>query len=719
MTENTENPVIPPKLLKKTVSNIDIYVLAHELNQVLEEGFIQNIYELTSGDLLQLKCRTKGGKRNIIIDPKKRANFTEFNYPVPPYPSQFILSLRKVMKGRRIEKVYQYNLDRILVFQLKSSEGPSWKFIIEFFGGGNFILVNGENLVHMAKSYKKLRDRSVLPKKPYEFPEMRGLDIWTLDREKFFKVIQSTPGEIVRIIARNLNIGGYLSEEICKRAKVDKKTDTSELDEAQQMNLYKTITHFIESLKNFQFSPRIITDANNQPIGFEPIELEIYSNYGSSPRSNYNATVDEFFSKFDSEILFAADVRESQGKVSKAEKILKKQLEKIDDSKITRTKSLKKGHLIYQYLHEIDTLIHTIMTQKRQHKRSWSEISEILEKGKSQNIPECMIFEKIFAKEVKMEVVLENTRFKLDLKKTAIENAEVIYSRAKKAKKKIIGAEKAALVTKQKIEKQKEHHEEVTKRKAILLKKPKLKWYEKFRWFISSDGFVISGGRNATDNEALVRKYMGKHDLFFHTDVRGASVCIIRNDDNLDLPELTIAETAKFAACYSSAWKMGWGSADIYYVQSDQVSKTPKSGEYLNKGSFILTGKKTFLTKPYLELAVGVQLISVSLGQDQIPEGESLPDSDPEAGEEKEENLEETQYFPKIITAPPSAMKKVTQNFVIIKPSKKKMSTSELAKKILRRLQAQAKEDEQKWVALASINDMIRVIPPGNGEIAR
>lgn len=153
MNQNGEQ--IPKNIIKKNISNIDLTILAHELNEILSDGFISNIYEIeTDRRILLLKCRSKSGPQKIIIDTTQRINITHYDYPVPKFPSQFILSLRKFMKGRRITRIYQYHLDRILIIELGSKEGAAWKFIIEFFGGGNFILVNGENQVIIAQHYK-------------------------------------------------------------------------------------------------------------------------------------------------------------------------------------------------------------------------------------------------------------------------------------------------------------------------------------------------------------------------------------------------------------------------------------------------------------------------------------------------------------------------------------------------------------------------------------
>jgi len=708
------------KLLKKNISNIDLYVLSYEFDKILKDGFISNIYEIPTneGKTILLKCRTKDGKRNIIIDPKTRINFTNFDYPTPPYPSQFIMALRKYMKGRRIQRIYQHKLDRIIIFELKSSDGDPWKFIIEFFGGGNYILVDGEGLIYMARRYKKMKDRAVLAKKEYIFPPSRGIDIWEITEKIFIETLSGKEGDIVRNIARAFNIGGYISEEICLRSKIEKNREMSSLTEVEFSTLYNSTKNIIDIIKNKEFSPRILLNTNKKSIGFEPFNLEIYSEHSFVIKNNFNDAIDDFFSQFDSEDLFSGELKESKKTVSKTEKILNKQLEKVEESIKLREKSLEHGHLIYQYLTELDNLINTIMTQKRINKRSWNEISEILEQGKEKKIAECLIFDKIFQKEVALQIILEGEKFKIDLKKTAIENAQIIYLKAKKANKKIIGAKKAAKITEEKILIQKEKQEQVETRKAILLKRPNAKWYEKYRWFISSDNILIVGGRDASSNEVIVKKHMNNNDLFFHADVRGASVCIIKNELNEKIPETTIIETAIFASCYSSAWKLGWGNTDIYYVLPEQVSKTPKSGEFLKKGSFVITGKKNFLSKPYLEISIGVKLIPVNLNEDEINALNTDNDELKKSLVLKEDG-EEIQYFPKVFSSPLSSMKNQSSNYVRLKPSKQSVKTSALAKKILEIFINNSNDQDKRWIRLISVNDIIRLIPSGNGEIVR
>lgn len=41
----------------------------------------------------------------------------------------------------------------------------------------------------------------------------------------------------------------------------------------------------------------------------------------------------------------------------------------------------------------------------------------------------------------------------------------------------------------------------------------KVHWFEKFNWFISSENYLIISGRDAQQNEMIVKRYMSKGDL--------------------------------------------------------------------------------------------------------------------------------------------------------------------------------------------------------------
>lgn len=56
-------------------------------------------------------------------------------------------------------------------------------------------------------------------------------------------------------------------------------------------------------------------------------------------------------------------------------------------------------------------------------------------------------------------------------------------------------------------------------------------WFERFHWFISSENYLVVSGRDAQQNELLVKRYLAKGDVYCHADLHGASSCIVKNSD--------------------------------------------------------------------------------------------------------------------------------------------------------------------------------------------
>ena len=97
--------------------------------------------------------------------------------------------------------------------------------------------------------------------------------------------------------------------------------------------------------------------------------------------------------------------------------------------------------------------------------------------------------------------------------------------------------------------------------------KRELKWYEKIRWFISRDGYLVIGGRDANSNEQVVKKYSKNNDIYLHCDIHGAPSTIVQNNSDDEIPESTLYDAACFASSYSSAWSEGFSSYDSNYPE--------------------------------------------------------------------------------------------------------------------------------------------------------
>ncbi|RLE48327.1 hypothetical protein DRJ25_00175 [Candidatus Woesearchaeota archaeon] len=253
----------------------------------------------------------------------------------------------------------------------------------------------------------------------------------------------------------------------------------------------------------------------------------------------------------------------------------------------------------------------------------------------------------------------------IDLTKSLEKNAEDYYNKAKKIKSKIEKAKAVLEKFRKKIEALEKKKEKEEKRKEQKLKsKRKEEWFEKFRWFYSSEGFLCIGGRDATTNDILIKKHLEKGDLVCHTDLPGSPFFIIKAEGRT-VGKATKEEAAIATASYSRAWKLGMSYAKVYIVRHDQIKK--ELG--LPKGMFMIYGKREYFT-PALEL--GVCLLETGL----------------------------------IMGGPISAVEAHSKEYVIIKQGKKK--ASDIAKEIAKKLKITGRAD-----------DIIRVLPPGGSQVVR
>ena len=198
------------------------------------------------------------------------------------------------------------------------------------------------------------------------------------------------------------------------------------------------------------------------------------------------------------------------------------------------------------------------------------------------------------------------TKLVLDLTKSIDQNASVYFEKAKKIKKKIEGAgnalnENLKKLTEIQAKKEKLVLEESKKEK---FKERKPEWYEKFRWFASSEGFLVIGGRDATSNEIVIKKHTDADDLVFHTDMTGSPFFVVKSN-NKEIGEKTREEAADATCTFSKAWKLGLQTTPVFFVEPEQVSKKAKSGEYLTKGAFMIYGKTNYINNK-INLAIGI-----------------------------------------------------------------------------------------------------------------
>ena len=189
----------------------------------------------------------------------------------------------------------------------------------------------------------------------------------------------------------------------------------------------------------------------------------------------------------------------------------------------------------------------------------------------------------------------------LDYDMSAQENANLYYTKAKKLLQKKDGAAKAVEEMRERLAAAKDSAPAAMKKIVV---KRRLEWYEKFNWFFTSGGKLVIGGRDAQQNEMVNSRHFESGDLFFHADIHGASVTVMKDGENSGKADRE--EAAQFAASFSRGWQEGLRSVDVYCMRREQVSKSTEKGS-LGTGSFLLSGEREWYRNVPLALACFVR----------------------------------------------------------------------------------------------------------------
>ena len=621
------------------LSGIDVRAVVSELSGLLPL-WINKVFQF-GGATMGVRLNGEEHARHLlIIEPGKRAHLVR-ELPVPPkIPPPFAMFLRKYLAGGKILGIRQHGLSRTIIFDIGKG-GTTLHLVIELYDAGNVILCNEGYEIIRPFSFQRFRERDIVPGAIYRMPENDPL---LLDEEGFARFLASENREIVKALAVGALLGGNYAEFICLETGIDKNTTSSAVDASVIRNAIFDLVHRAESGRD----PVITKDSCVPFVTTEAGELKRFP--------TFNEALDAFYIP---KIPRTPGVKKTVPKRSREdvirdyqEKALLKFNRKIADLERITEKIYENYQLVAEIISTLDQASRT---------RSWQEIDEIIRKNREG--PAASIVS-VNPADASVELDLD-TRVTIHVHENVEANLGRYYAEIKKYKKKIAGAKIAM-------------EKPLPKRAATKIHMPvlKKKWYHRFRWFFTSDGVLVLGGRDASQNEELVKKYMEGRDLFVHADVHGASVVIVKGTTQC------MDEVTAFAASFSGAWRSGHFSADVYAVRPDQVSKTPESGEYVSRGSFIVRGERTYFRDIPLGIAIGLQ-------------------TEPEIA---------------VIGGAVSAVKRRARYMVVLKPGQ--YEPNDTAKKVLRILRERIPEPE--WKSLKSVLNTEKIagfVPPGGSDI--
>jgi predicted ribosome quality control (RQC) complex YloA/Tae2 family protein len=621
------------------LSGIDVRAVVSEL-QALLPLWINKVFQFGGATMGIRLNGEEHAKHLLIIEPGRRVHLVG-EFPKPPkIPPQFAMFLRKHLAGGKVLDIRQHGLSRTIIFDIGKG-GTTLHLIVELYDSGNVILCDSGYVIMRPFSHQRFRDRDIVPGALYSLP---ANDPVLFDEEGFARFLAGENKEIVKALAIGALLGGTYAEFICRETGTDKNTPSGSVDASVIRNAIFELIHRAEAERD----PVIAKEGCVPFVTTETGDIKKFPTFNEALDAYYPAKVPK-----------TPGLKKTAVKRSKEEVIREYQEKALVKFNKKITDLGRAVETIYENYQLVAEIIGTL--DKACKTRSWQEIEDIV--GKNREGPAGTIVT-VHPADASVELDL-GTRVRIYVHENVEANLGRYYAEIKKYKKKVAGAKVAM-------------EKPLPKRVAAKIHAPllKKKWYHRFRWFFTSDGVLVLGGRDASQNEELVKKYMEGKDTFIHADVHGASVVIIKGaTDRMD-------ETAAFAASYSGAWRSGHFSADVYAVRPDQVSKTPESGEYVSRGSFIVRGERTYFRDVPLGIAIGLQI-------------------EPEIA---------------VIGGAATSVRQHAKYTVELKPGQ--YEPNDTAKKVLRILREKIPESE--WKSLKSVMNTEKVagfVPPGGSDI--
>ena len=266
---------------------ITIASLVHEFKDTLEGGRISKIAQPEKDELL---IAIKNNKENYRLQISASASLpliylTDKNKPSPMTAPNFCMLLRKHIGSARIVGISQPGLERIIEFELEHLDELGdlcrKKLIVEIMGKHSNIIFCKEDktiidsIKHVSAQVSSVRE--VLPGREYFIPQtVAKEDPLTVSQEAFAGLMENAPMPLQKALYNRLTgISPIMAEEICHLASIDSDLSANQLSEAELVHLYHTFSLVMEDVRDGNFSPAIVHDADG-PVEYAAFPLTCY-----------------------------------------------------------------------------------------------------------------------------------------------------------------------------------------------------------------------------------------------------------------------------------------------------------------------------------------------------------------------------------------------------------------------------------------------------------
>ena len=629
-----------------TLAGIELVYLVKDIGEKTSGYYASNIWGINRNSLLfKLHHPTKP---DIMLMVSSIGMWITDKKIEPIEPNKMLRRLRSDLLRAKLTKIEQIGTERIAYFTFTNFE-KEFTLIVEFFGDGNIILCNEERKILALLHSIDVRHRQLRIGLEYAPPPEDGVDVLNLTKESFRELF-STSG-IGKTIGRGLGLPKKYVEEIIRLSGIDPKKPSNEVTNEEFEALYEIITSTLSKVTQGPHDPSVI------------IEDDVHDAYPIRfSDDNLNAKkVDSFNEGLD--IVFTEEILEKGKSLfsSPADKKIESLEKTLTEQKNAINVVLEKSKTIA----EVANLLFT-MTSAGQHDIRNEMITNSLKEKNAEIISEKGV----------PYMKINESKIQIDPDSSLPTIASKLFDESKKQKGAVKSIEKLMKKTESKLEKTIEKGE-IAKGAVGFKEVRKKSWFERYRWFYTSDEVLAVGGRDSSSNSAIIRKYLEKNDKVFHAEVHGSPFFLLKGEDEELLP-LSLEEVAHATVCFSRAWQISAYGMSSFWVNPDQVKKGAPTGQSMAKGAFMINGTRNFIKVSSLKLAVGI------FKQDE-------------------------DYL--LVCGPPEPIKKKCLCYAVIEPGGSTMS--DVAKKI--RAEFDKVNDNFKKIFL--IDDYVRALPTGSSKV--
>ena len=630
------------------LAGIELRYLVNELSEKTKEYYVSNIYGITKESLLFKLHHPE--KPDVMLMFSTFGLWTSLVKIEQIEPNKLLKRLRNDLLRLKLIKIDQLNSERIayLTFQ-----GFDKEFILigEFFGDGNIILCNKDMKILALLHSLDVRHRKLQVGLQYQPPPQNNLDIFKITTNALHTTISSDLSAD-RWLGRTLGLPTRYVEAIFQDTNINSKIPCTSLTENDIQNIFSSVQDIVNNVVDGKHEPIIVSGENKSevyPIKIQTNNETIYS------VSSFVEGLDKLFTE----------------KIIKSGKNIqsKDTDKKINELHTKLDEQNKAINTVKEKSKIISNLAKSLLELVTQGISSFNDpiIKDVLTKNNSEFLTEKGI----------TLIKIQNEKIKINPQSSLHTIASSLFDESKKQSFAIPSIEKL----KKKTEKQlrdlqnKAENEQDSIQFSEVRKK---NWYERYRWFFTSDGNLAIGGRDSSSNSSIIRKHLEKNDIVFHADIFGSPFFILKDANNIQAASLN--EVAHATVCFSRAWRESMYGLSAYWVNPDQIKKAAPSGQFLPKGSFTIDGQRNFVKISTLKLGLGL-----------IKQEESFL----------------------LSCGPPEVIKKNSVYYAIIEPTGNEMADT--AKKI--RLEF-IKMDE-KISKQITIDEFIRALPAGKSHISK